>query len=254
MDRQFEGKVALVTGGNVGLGKASALAFARQGAKVVISARRAEEGEQTAAMIREVGGEVTFVRADMSMRTDIEALITRTVETYGRLDFAFNNAGVEGTPFISTAEYSEETWDEVINVNLKGVWLCMKYEIPHMLKQKGGSIVNMSSVAGLIGSPVGSAYHASKHGVIGLTKTAAVEYANQGLRVNAVAPAVIRTAMTERAGFHTPELEPQFTAMHPMERFGVPDEVAGAVVWLCSDAASFITGHTLAIDGGFLAR
>ena len=254
MDRQFEGKVALVTGGNAGLGKASALAFARQGAKVVISARRAEEGEQTAAMIREVGGEATFVRADMSKRADIEALITRTVETYGRLDFAFNNAGVEGTPFIPTADYSEETWDEVINVNLKGVWLCMKNDIPDMLKQKGGSIVNMSSVAGLVGGPVGIAYHASKHGVIGLTKTAAVEYANQGLRVNAVAPAVIRTEMTERAGFHSPELEPQLAAMHPMGRLGMPDEVAGAVVWLCSDAASFITGHTLAIDGGFLAR
>ena len=254
MNGQFKGKVALVTGGNSGLGKASALAFAKEGAKVVISARRAEEGAQVAQLIKDAGGEACFVRADMSEKADIEALIAGTVEAYGRLDFAVNNAGIEGTLFVPTADYSEDTWDEVININLKGVWLCMKYEIPHILKQKGGSIVNMSSVAGLVGGPIGAAYHASKHGVIGLTKVAAVEYANQGLRVNAVAPAVIHTAMTERGGFHTPELEPQLIALHPMGRFGTPEEVARAVVWLCSDAASFITGHVLPIDGGFLAR
>ena len=254
MNGQFQGKVALVTGGNSGLGKASALAFAKEGAKVVLSARRAEEGAQVAQLIKDAGGEAFFARADMSEKADIEALIARTVEAYGRLDFAVNNAGIEGTLFVPTADYSEDTWDEVININLKGVWLCMKYEIPHILKQKGGSIVNMSSVAGLVGGPIGAAYHASKHGVIGLTKAAAVEYANQGLRVNAVAPAVIRTAMTDRGGFHTPELEPQLMALHPMGRFGTPEEVAGAVMWLCSDAASFITGHVLPIDGGFLAR
>jgi NAD(P)-dependent dehydrogenase (short-subunit alcohol dehydrogenase family) len=254
MERQFEGKVALVTGGNAGLGKASAFAFAQAGAKVVISARRANEGEKTINLIKEAGGEATFVKADMSKRADIEALVDKTVETYGRLDFAVNNAGIEGTTFIPTADYTEETWDAVIAVNLKGVWLCMKYEIPHILKQKQGAIVNMSSVAGLVGGPVGAAYHASKHGVIGLTKAAAMEYANQGLRVNAVAPAVIQSDMTQRAGFHTPELEPMLIAMHPMERFGTPAEVGSAVVWLCSDGASFITGHTLAVDGGFLAR
>jgi NAD(P)-dependent dehydrogenase (short-subunit alcohol dehydrogenase family) len=254
MDRQFGGKVALVTGGNSGLGKASALSLAGEGAQVVISARRAEEGEKVTRLIKDAGGEAVFIRADMSVRAEIEALVAQTVEAFGRLDFAINNAGIEGTLFVPTADYSEDTWDEVINVNLKAVWLCMRYEIPHILKQKGGSIVNMSSVAGLVGGPIGAAYHASKHGVIGLTKAAAVEYASQGLRVNAVAPAVIHTAMTERGGFHTPQLEPQLIAMHPMGRFGTPEEVGGAVAWLCSDAASFITGHVLPIDGGFLAR
>ena len=254
MTGQLSGKVALVTGGNSGLGKASAISLGREGAQVVISARRAEEGEQVTRLIKDVGGEAIFIRADMSVRADIEALIAQTVESFGRLDFAINNAGIEGTLFVKTADYSEDAWDEVINVNLKAVWLCMKYEIPHLLKQKGSSIVNMSSVAGLVGGPIGAAYHASKHGVIGLTKAAAIEYAAQGLRVNAVAPAVIRTSMTERGGFHSPELEPTLIAMHPMGRFGTPEEVGSAVAWLCSDGASFITGHVLPVDGGLLAH
>jgi NAD(P)-dependent dehydrogenase (short-subunit alcohol dehydrogenase family) len=254
MSEHFAGRVALVTGSSSGIGKASALAFARAGAKLVVSARRTEEGEETAHLIKEAGGEAIFVRADVAVRTDIEALINTTIETYGRLDFAFNNAGIEGTPMVPTAEYAEETWDQVININLKGVWLCMKYEIPHLLKQKGSAIVNMASIAGLTGGGVGTGYHASKHGVVGLTRTAAIEYAPQGLRVNAVAPAVIHTDMTERAGFHTPEMEAQMAQLHPLGRVGEPDEVAGAVVWLCSEAASFITGHTLPVDGGFTAQ
>src|SRR5215468_4768449 len=184
MDGQLKGKVALVTGGNSGLGKAAALSLARAGARVVVSGRRAVEGEQVAQLIKDEGGQAGFIRADMSLRPDIEALVAKTVETYGRLDFAVNNAGVEGTVFVPTADYSEDTWDEVVNINLKAVWLCMKYEIPHLLKQKGSSIVNMSSIAGLVGGPVGAAYHASKHGVIGLTRAAAMEYASAGLRVN----------------------------------------------------------------------
>jgi NAD(P)-dependent dehydrogenase (short-subunit alcohol dehydrogenase family) len=254
MRRQFEERVTIVTGGNAGIGKACAFAFAREGAKVVVSGRRTEEGEQTVEMIKNTGGEAIFIRADVSRKEDIEELISRTIQTYNRLDFAVNNAGIEGAKFVPTAEYPEEAWDDVINVNLKGVWLSMKYQIPHLLKQKGSSIVNMSSIAGIIGGRLGSAYHASKHGVIGLTKAAAMEYANQGLRVNAVAPAVIRTEMTERAFFQDPKIGARVTAMHPMGRVGTPDEVAGAVVWLCSEASSFITGHTLAIDGGFLAQ
>jgi len=229
MDSQFTGKVALVTGGNSGLGKASALSLARAGARVVVSGRRAVEGEQVAQQIKDDGGEAAFIKADMRLKADIEAVVTQTVEMYGRLDFAVNNAGVGGRAFVPTADYSEDIWDEVININLKAVWLCMKNEIPHLLKQKGSSIVNMSSIAGLLGGPIGAAYHASKHGVVGLTRAAAMEYAPQGLRVNAVAPAVIPTAMTELGGFHTAELEPQLIALHPMGRFGRPEEVGEAV-------------------------
>lgn len=254
MSEYFADRVVLITGGSSGIGKATALAFAREGTKVVVSARRSEEGEQVARQIKEAGGEAIFVKADVAKREDVEALVQTTVATYGRLDFAFNNAGIEGTPGVPTADYSEETWDQIININLKGVWLCMKYEIPHLLKQKGGAIVNMASIAGLVGGGIGAGYHASKHGVVGLTRTAAIEYAPQGLRVNAVAPAVIRTDMTERAGFLAPEMEAPIAALHPLGRVGVPDEVAGAVVWLCSEAASFITGQTLPIDGGFTAQ
>jgi NAD(P)-dependent dehydrogenase (short-subunit alcohol dehydrogenase family) len=254
MDKQFSGKVALITGGNAGIGRAAAVAFAREGAKIVVSARRVEEGEQTIHMIRESGGEAIFVQADVSKTIDIQTLLDTTIATFGRLDFAFNNAGIEGTPFIPLADYSEEAWDEVIGINLKGVWLSMKYQIPHLLKQKGSAIVNMSSVAGLVGGYVGAAYYASKHGVVGLTKAAALEYAEQGLRVNAVAPAVIRTPMTERWLLQDPAVAAKVTAKHPIGRIGKPEEVAAAVLWLCSDAASFTTGHVLPIDGGYLAQ
>ncbi|HEV8129619.1 MAG TPA: SDR family oxidoreductase [Acidobacteriota bacterium] len=253
MSARFKDRVVVITGGNSGIGRAAALAFAREGAKVVLAARRVEEGNETLALVSKAGGEGIFVRTDVSQAREVEALIDKAVGSYGRLDYAFNNAGIEGTPFVNTADYAEETWDRVINVNLKGIWLCMRYEIPQMLKQPGAAIVNMSSVAGLVGGPVGAGYHASKHGVIGLTRAAALEYAPQGLRINAVCPAVIQTPMAERL-LQEPETEAQITAMHPLGRVGTPEEVAEAVVWLCSDAASFITGHALPIDGGFLAR
>jgi NAD(P)-dependent dehydrogenase (short-subunit alcohol dehydrogenase family) len=254
MSTRFSGRTVLVTGATSGIGKAAVLAFAAEGANVVFSGRRAELGDELERAVRKNGHQATFVRADIGESRDVQRLVDRTIDTYGRLDCAFNNAGIDGGVFHMTAEYPEEQWDEVLRVNLKGIWLCMKFEIPHLLKQKNPSIVNMSSVAGLVGAPGGSAYFASKHGVIGVTKAAAIEYAPQGLRVNAVAPAVIRTPMAQRLFLDDPETARHVTALHPLGRIGEAEEVAAAVLWLCSDAASFVTGQTLAIDGGFVAR
>jgi|KBSSwiStaDraftv2_1062776.scaffolds.fasta_scaffold07088_4 NAD(P)-dependent dehydrogenase (short-subunit alcohol dehydrogenase family) len=253
MHSKFKGDVALVTGGSSGIGRATALAFARDGAKVVVASRRTDQSEETVHLIEAAGGQALFVRTDMKKPAEIAALVARTVEHFGKLDYAFNNAGIEGDPFVPLAELSEATWDEVIAVNLTAVFLCMKHEIPHILETKG-AIVNMASVAGLTGGRVGTAYFASKHGVVGLTRAAAIEYAAQDIRINAVAPAVIRTDMTQRAFFHDEALGAQVTAMHPMGRVGKPEEVAEAVIWLCSKAASFTTGHVLPIDGGRLVR
>jgi NAD(P)-dependent dehydrogenase (short-subunit alcohol dehydrogenase family) len=214
-----------------------------------------EGGNQTVHMITENGGEAIFVQVDVTSATQIEAMISKTVETYGRLDCSFNNAGTEGTIMVSTVDYKEEDWNRVFSINLTGVWLCMKHEITQMLKQGGGAIVNTASVAGLVGSRgAGSAYAASKHGVVGLTKTAALEYAKQGIRVNCVCPGVIRTPMMERMLTRTPELEQQYIAAEPIGRLGLPEEIAESVVWLCSDAASFVTGHTMTVDGGMVAQ
>ena len=246
-------KVALITGGSSGIGRAAAVAFAKTGARVVVAARRRTEGETTLRLVEAAGSEGIFVPADVRHAAEVRAMVQACVEAYGGLDYAFNNAGIEGSAFVKTADYDEETFRQVIDVNLTGVFLSMKYEIPALLARGGGAIVNMSSVAGLIGGVVGAAYHASKHGVIGLTKTAALDYAKDGIRVNAVCPAVITTDMASRLFYQDPEVAKQIVAMHPMGRVGTVDEVANAVVWLCSDQSGFITGETLRIDGGMLA-
>ena len=250
MSKPFDGKVALVTGGNSGIGKATAILFAQQGAKVVIAARRVDEGEATVAEIRSHGGEAIFVPTDVSRAADAEAMVARTVAEYGRLDCAFNNAGVSGGGPLH--ELAEAEWDRMVSVNLKGVWLGMKYQIIQMLSQgDGGAIVNDSSVAGLTGYVRSPHYSATKHGVIGLTKSAALQYLKQGIRVNAVCPGMIMTPMIDRA-FAIPGVEDWFRSRLP-GRGGQPDEVAQAVSWLCSEAASFVTGVALPVDGGAAA-
>lgn len=249
----LEGKVVLVTGGGSGIGRASALAFVREGAKAVISDVDIDGGEETIHKIKEVGGEAIFFKADVSEASEVETLINKTIEKYRRLDCAHNNAGVVERVLAPTADCTVEEWDRVINTNLKGVFLCMKYEIPQMIKQGEGCIVNTASVNGLIGNRNIPAYCASKHGVVGLTKTAALEYAHAGVRINAVCPGAIRTPMGEHFTFGNQEYEAQLIAKHPIGRLGIPEEVAEAVVWLCSKAASFITGDALVVDGGRIA-
>ena len=253
MAGELEGRVALVTGAGAGIGRASALAFAGAGARVMVSDVVVDGGEETVGQIQAAGGEATFVRADVSQTDEVEALLRETLETYGRLDCAHNNAGVEGE-LAATADCAEANWDRTIAINLKGVWLCMRSEIPQMLQQGGGAIVNTSSAAGLVGFPTLPAYVASKHGVAGLTRTAALEYAEQRVRVNAVCPGVIQTAMIDRIVGGDAEAEAQFTALEPVGRMGSPAEVAQAVVWLCSDAASFVTGVAMPVDGGLVAQ
>ena len=252
MTKLFNNEVALVTGGSSGIGRATALAFAEAGARVVIASRRETESLETLSMLEAAGGEGLFVKTDVAQSDEVQNLVAKTIAHFGRLDFAFNNAGIEGDVFVPLIDYSEETWDRVIDINLKGVFLCMKYQLPHIIETRG-VIVNMSSVAGFGGGSIGAAYTASKHGVIGLTKAAASQYAAQGVRINAVAPAVIETPMGER-GFtlSDPEKGAEAVRWHPLGRVGTPQEVANAVVWLCSSGASFITGHTLPIDGGLL--
>ena len=252
----LEGKVALVTGGSSGIGRATCLAFAREGAKVVVADVNPRGGQETVSMVKEAGGEAIYVQADVSRAADVEAMVNRAVQAYGRLDCAHNNAGVSGGGRRAPMhEYSEEDWDRIIGINLKGVWLCMKYEVPQMLRQGGGAIVNTASIMGLVGSwSRNIAYNASKHGVVGLTKTAALEYAQSGIRINAVCPGYIRTPILDPLLSSNPEIEGQIIARHPIGRLGRPEEIAEAVVWLCSDAASFVTGHTMTVDGGYVAQ
>lgn len=264
---KFDGKVAVVTGAGKGIGRASAIAFAAEGAKVIVADIDSQSGHETTAMIHQLGGEAFFIQTDISLANDVEQLIAKSVETFGRLDFAHNNAGIEGEPS-KVAGTDEETFDQVIAVNLKGTWLCMKYEIEQMMKQGSGAIVNTSSVAGQVGLYNYSSYSASKHGILGLTKTAALEYTKRGIRINAVCPGAIKTDMIDRALvkddleesgvgkiFQNLQLrigQAVLSRNQPARRMGLPQEVAKAVVWLCSDDASYITGHALTVDGGYL--
>ena len=255
MARIFESQVALITGGSSGIGRATALNFAANGAKVMVADRNVEGGEETVSAIKEAGGEASFVHVDVTQASDTEAMVARTIETYGRLDCTFNNAGISsgrGGAATSrrriTHEVSEDDWDRIINVNLKGVWLSMKHELPQMLEQGKGTIVNTASVAGLVGLSGGSPYVSSKHGVVGMTKTAALEYAQQGIRVNCVCPGYIETPMTAKL------LSADMISREPIGRVGLPLEIAEAVTWLSSDAASFVTGHAMVVDGGYVAQ
>ena len=258
MTGQFYGKVALATGGGSGIGRTTSMMFAREGARVVVSDINAKGGEETVSLIKAACGEAVFIHADVSKASDVEAMVDKTVETYGRLDYGFNNAGVLASKIpgaiAPTHEYPEDIWDLFIAVHLKGVWLCMKYEIPQMLEQGSGAVVNVSSASGLVGGANSSAYHAAKHGIVGLTKTAALEYAKQGIRVNAVCPGFIQSPTDGNRFADNPEMLSMLLAMHPIGRVGRPEEIAEAALWLCSDAASFVTGHAMAVDGGYVAQ
>ncbi len=246
----LEAKVAVVTGGGSGIGRATALAMAKFGAIVVIGNRNVERGEEVVQTIRSSGGQAIFQKTDVTKAADVAALVERAAKEFGRLDIAFNNAGFDGTQ-VPLAEQSEEDVSFLLEVNIKGVWLCMKYEIEQMLKNGGGAIVNTSSIFGLNGYPGWSIYTATKHAVTGMTKAAALEYAQKGIRVNAVAPGPIKTPLLEKGTGGDPD---SYAGFVPMGRIGQPEEVANGVVWLCSDAASFVTGHTLPVDGGTVAQ
>lgn len=248
----MEGKVALVTGGSSGIGRATALAFANKGAKVVVADVNVAGGEQTVQMIKDARGEAVFIKADVSKADEVEALINQTVDAFGGLDYGINNAGIEGAP-APLHETDFANWDMTIAVNLTGVFNCLRQEICHMIANGGGAIVNTSSIAGLVGAAGLSPYVASKHGVTGLTRAAALEYSAQGIRVNSVHPGAIRTEMIDRIIEEMPEMAEGMAALHPIGRIGEPEEVADAIVWLCSDEASFVTGHTMVIDGALTA-
>jgi NAD(P)-dependent dehydrogenase (short-subunit alcohol dehydrogenase family) len=249
----FNGKVALVTGGGTGIGQATAVAFAKKGAKVVVSGRRAEQGEETVNLIKKIGGEALFIPTDVTQSAEVKRLIQTTVQTFGRLDYAFNNAGTEGKPG-ALHELSEEDWHLTFDANVKGVWLSMKYEIEQMLKQEDGVIINNASIVAHIGMPNMAAYAASKHAVLGLTKSAALEYAKTGIRINSVSPGPIFTPMAVR-GFGSQETFNSIMGnIAPLGRVGNPQEIAEAVLWLCSDSATFAIGTDIILDGGIVAQ
>lgn len=251
----MNGRVALVTGAASGIGRASALAFARAGAKVVVAdlQRATVEAQETVRLVHEAGGSATFVPTDVTRAAEVRALVAATIAEYGRLDYALNNAGICGTP-AGIVECSQEQWDTIIAINLTGVWLCMKYEIPELLKAGGGAIVNTASGAGLVGFPGMPAYVASKHGVVGLTKSAAIEFACQNIRINAICPGTTWTPMMEVLIEGNVEMEKVLRAASPYGRMARPEEMAEAAVWLCSDAASFVNGVALPVDAGRVAQ
>ncbi len=253
MTQQFSGKVALVTGGASGLGRGSAIALAKEGAKVVVADIAVAEAEGTAQAITDAGGHAISVKADVTKSSEVEGMVRTAVEAFGRLDFALNNAGIDGVR-ARTADYPEDVWHRVIDLNLTGVFLCMKSELAVMLKQRSGAIVNMASVAGVTGFPGHAAYTASKHGVIGLTKAAAIDYAKLGIRINAICPAYTRTPMLDRMLAQHSDLEEKLISRVPLRRLGTTEEIAQAVIYLFSDAAAFITGHALVMDGGIMAE
>ena len=255
MAGSLDGKTALVTGGGSGIGRATSLAYAKDGARVVVADVNVEGGEETVQLIKEAGGEAILVHADVSKPEDTQAMVAQAVEDVGSLDCAFNNAGISGgRDRRLTADYLEEDWDRVIGINLKGVWLCMKAEIPQMLKQGGGAIVNTASIMGLVSTSGSAAYTAAKHGVVGLTKAAALEYAKSGVRVNAVCPGYIHTPMVQDRLDTVDGYEDQLKSRHPVGRLGEPEEIAEAVLWLSSDKSSFVTGHNMPVDGGYTAQ
>jgi NAD(P)-dependent dehydrogenase (short-subunit alcohol dehydrogenase family) len=246
-------KVAIVTGGNSGIGRATAIALAREGAKVTVAARRVSEGEETVRLIKEAGSDGIFVKTDVANENDVSSLVEKTVDTYGRLDYAVNNAGI-GEKMTPLVEQTSEKFDQIMNTNVRGAWLSMKHEIQEMMKNGGGAIVNMSSGAGLVGFPQMPVYIASKHAVLGLTKSAALEYAKSGIRINAIAPGGVETEMLMQTIGDDHQFLETFKSMHPIGRIGTPEEIANAVVWLLSDKASFVLGHTLLVDGGIVSR
>jgi|DewCreStandDraft_1066081.scaffolds.fasta_scaffold01427_25 NAD(P)-dependent dehydrogenase (short-subunit alcohol dehydrogenase family) len=252
-DGLLRDKVLLVTGAASGIGRAAALLFAREGARAVAIADLDERGQEVARQVEEAGASALFLPCDVSRSDQVEAVVRETAARFGRLDGAFNNAGIEGAT-ARTADYQEADWDRVIAINLKGVWLCMKYELQQMVAQGGGAIVNTASVAGMIGWRGAPAYSAAKQGVVALTRTAALEYARAGIRVNAICPGVVHTPMLDRVLGGDAELAARFARLEPLGRFGQPEEVAAAAAWLLSDAASFVTGHCLVVDGGLTVQ
>ena len=247
--KNFAGKVAFVTGAGNGIGRAAALAFARAGASVTVADVSEQDNRETARMIEEIGGRALALKCDVSRNDEVRRALDETAKTFGRLDFAFNNAGIEYT-IQPAAEVTEEEWDRIIDIDLRGVFLCMKHEIPLMLRQGGGAIVNTSSGAGVKGFKGGAAYVAAKHGVVGMTKAAALDYAQSNIRINAVCPGIIDTPMMDRFSGSTPEGRQAVIAQEPVGRMGTPEEIAAAVVWLCSDSASFVVGTAMVVDGG----